>query len=113
MKTYHQHLRHLRTKPDHVKQRIAFVTSLGVSSIIFVFWIVSLSVGGVSTDAAVAKKADVNAPSPFSSLSASVSDAVGSFGTAFSGFFSSVFPGGEKSATTDTSSSVELVPGNR
>lgn len=113
MKTYHQHLQHLRTKPDHVKQRIAFVTSLSISAIIFVFWIVSLSVGGISTDTVAAKKAEVNAPSPFSSLSASVSDAVGSLGTAFSGFFSSVFPSSQKPATTDTSGSVELVPGNR
>lgn len=33
------HLENLRTKPEHVRNRIAFWSSFGITAVIFVFWL--------------------------------------------------------------------------
>jgi hypothetical protein len=98
-----QHLENLRAQPDHVKRRIAFLTSLGVTLVIFLFWVVSLSIGTttVSADAATAS----NVQSPFASMSASVSDAWGQMKDVFSGSNSS-----SASANSQNSNGLEAYP---
>ncbi len=73
-----RHIEHLRSKPEHVKRRIAFVTSLVVTAIIFVFWVTSLTLQITSDDtdtSGAAVSADTKPDSPASVLSASAKDA--------------------------------------
>ena len=90
------HIENLRAKPDHIKKKVAFFTSLTVTLIIFVSWIISNNV-------IYSKGEDVKIDTPTSSLSANVS-----------GFFSSIkniFK--ESSKNIYTSSDIEVTPGNR
>jgi len=64
-------IEHLRGKPEHVRKRIAFWSSFGITAIIFTFWLASFtSMGAASRSnlAAVASKVE----SPAQSLVASV-----------------------------------------
>jgi hypothetical protein len=59
----HSHLKLLRSKPEHVRRRIAFWSSFGVTALIFVFWLASFSAVGPVTSGSVAKVLDeVNTP---------------------------------------------------
>lgn len=73
-----RHIEHLRSKPEHVKRRIAFLASLGVTVLIFIFWAASFTLQITSDDpvAAGGAVADSAQPdSPASVLSASAKDA--------------------------------------
>ncbi|MDB5258828.1 MAG: hypothetical protein JWO73_36 [Candidatus Taylorbacteria bacterium] len=98
-----RHLENLRAKPDHVKRNIAFGTSLGITAIIFVFWVVSLTVQApsvsASNDDALAK-----VESPFSSMSASVGDAWSSIKDVLSAY---------GKGTSQPANALEVVPGSR
>ena len=74
-------LEKLRAKPDHVKKNIAFFTSLGITVIIFVFWLASFNIisSGENNNLAVKSR------SPLSSLTASVGDAFGYIKNIFTG----------------------------
>ncbi len=65
------HLDNLRAKPEHVRKRFAFWSSLGVTAIIFVFWAASFSVTNTPAKTAVAT-AVAKAGSPGSSMIAGV-----------------------------------------
>lgn len=42
------HLENLRQKPEHIRKRIAFWSSFGITAIIFVFWLGSFSSFGLT-----------------------------------------------------------------
>ncbi len=71
------HLETLRAKPEHVRRKIAFWTSFGVTALIFVFWLGSFSSAGkpVPPTSAVASAVEKTG-SPAQSLIAGV----GAFG---------------------------------
>ena len=81
MDTLAQHLHRIRQKPDHIKRHIAFWTSLGITLVIVLFWMASFSVGHNSSAAVAA----TNVESPWSAMTASVSDAWGSLKSSFGG----------------------------
>src|SRR5665213_2511420 len=90
-------LEQLRAKPDHIKRMISAGVAGGITLVIVVFWIVSLSVSGGSSSYADNASAQI-AASPFSTLSASVADAFGSAGAAFTSMKNSL--AGTDSATS-------------
>ena len=65
------HLENLRSKPENVRRRYAFLSSLGFTSIIFVFWIASFSIGGSAVNPSVASTVN-KAGSPGQSMIAGV-----------------------------------------
>jgi len=65
------HLENLRAKPEHIRKRVAFWTSFGITAIIFVFWITSFSITGSTAEGTVAT-ALAKTQSPGSSLIAGV-----------------------------------------
>ena len=78
---FQEHLETLRAKPEHVRRRIAFWSSFGVSALIFMFWIGSFSAPGVSASSQQAAAGTgqsaltasvANVPSPGSSLVAGI-----------------------------------------
>ena len=69
--TIQSYIEHLRTKPEHIKKQIAFGGALGVTVIIFVFWIASITGAGNNAGQAVAS-AVAKAGTPAQSLTASV-----------------------------------------
>ena len=64
-------IENLRQKPEHVRKNIAFWTSFGITAVIFVFWIASMTSLGNQTQQAVAH-AVKQAGTPAQSLTASV-----------------------------------------
>jgi hypothetical protein len=74
--TFQSHLENLRAKPEHVRKNIAFWTSLGVTAIIFMFWLGSFSVTGTTQTGSVANAVN-KAGSPGSYLLAGVGDLFG------------------------------------
>lgn len=99
MKTATHHLNRLRAKPDHVKRRIAFFASLGVTFIIFIFWIISFSIGSPVYENSGSAKVS----SPLSSFSASV-------GNAWDNFRATFFTSRSIDNTAD-SNGLEVAPG--
>jgi hypothetical protein len=95
-----RYLSELRTKPEHIRRRFAFWTSLGITFVIFVFWLSSFSRFGVASRMIVAYEVR-KAGTPAESLVA----AVGSF---FVDIKDLVF-----GAKKMTYSSVEIAPGNK
>ena len=67
------HIEKMREKPEHVRKQYAFLTSLGITVIIFMFWVASFS-GSFALDSAVIAD-EPKAKSPISSLTANVGDA--------------------------------------
>jgi hypothetical protein len=68
-------LEQLRKKPVHIKRMIAAGTAGGISLVIVLFWIVSLSVTTTGPAAEEDQASAQIAASPFTALSASVYDA--------------------------------------
>lgn len=64
-------LENLRAKPEHVRSRIAFWSSLGITVVIFTFWAGSFSLTGTAPTAAIASAVD-KAGTPGQSLLANV-----------------------------------------
>ncbi|MEK7642089.1 MAG: hypothetical protein AAB365_03840 [Patescibacteria group bacterium] len=92
-------LENLRAKPHHVRSRIAFWSSFGITAIIFMFWLGSFSAAG-SSSTAVAAAVD-KAGAPGQSLIAGVG-----------GFFvdlKEMFFGSKKIKYAE----VEVTPGNK
>ena len=59
----HSHLALLRSKPEHVRRRVAFWASFGITALIFVFWLASFSAVGLPASSSVAKAlGEVNTP---------------------------------------------------
>jgi hypothetical protein len=92
------HLENLRAKPEHIRKRYAFWSSLGITAVIFTFWVASFSSWG-STSAPVVATAVDKAGTPAQSMIAGV----GSF---FVDIKDMIF-GAKKIKYT----SVEVVPG--
>ena len=69
--TIQSYIEHLRTKPSHIRNRIAFGSAFGITFIIFAFWIASYTSAGQNAGQAVAN-AVVKAGTPAQSLTASV-----------------------------------------
>lgn len=89
-----QHIEKLRAKPDHVKRRIAFFTSLCFTSLVFAIWIGSFKVQNSPTA--------VDIKSPASSITASVIDSVK--------YIKDSFFGSNKASYQAT---IEAIPGKR
>lgn len=69
--TLQNHLENLRAKPEHVRKRIAFWSSFGITAVIFMFWLGSFSVTNTIAQGSVAT-AVTKVDSPGSSLIAGV-----------------------------------------
>jgi len=65
------YLENLRAKPEHIRRRFAFWTSLGFTAIIFLFWLSSFTAIGDNAKETVSKVVD-KAGTPAQSLVASV-----------------------------------------
>jgi hypothetical protein len=65
------YISHLRTKPEHVRRRIAFWSSLGTTALIFTFWLASYTTIGSSASAKLAA-AQARVETPAQTLTASV-----------------------------------------
>ncbi len=64
------HIENMRQKPDHKKRQYAFAVSLGITAIIFVFWLSSFGIGTEGNN-----NVAVEVRSPLESVTASASDA--------------------------------------
>ncbi len=66
-----EHIERMKTKPEHVRRRYAFVVSSSISLLIFAGWMFSYS---LNSNAVVAdgKKKEVKVDAPVTSLTASV-----------------------------------------
>jgi len=62
----------LREKPDHIRTRYAFLTSLGITAIIAAFWVGSFTQLGQSTQSQVATAISTSVGTPGQTLVASV-----------------------------------------
>jgi hypothetical protein len=67
------YVEHLKTKPEHVRRRIAFLGSLGTTALIFTFWLASYTAVGTQAQGAMAKAVD-RVETPAQTLTASVGD---------------------------------------
>lgn len=65
------HLENLRAKPEHIRKRYAFWTSLGITVVIFAFWVASFSSWSATSTPAVAATVD-KAGTPAQSMIAGV-----------------------------------------
>lgn len=106
-------LEQLRKMPDQKKRLVALGASFCITGVIFVFWIVSLSVtlssGGQDASGGSAVATGAADVSPFSALEANVSAAFAPVGTAFENlgtYFSTT------STSTQISSSSQNIPAN-
>jgi hypothetical protein len=64
------HIDRMRQQPDHKKRQYAFLVSLSLTAIIFVFWLASF---GIGTDRV--RNVALEVKSPLESVTASASDA--------------------------------------
>jgi len=64
-----KHIENLREKPEHVRKRFAFITSLSITLIIFFGWIASY---GIQSNSVVSQ--NIETKTPLSSLTAGVGD---------------------------------------
>ncbi len=61
----------MREKPEHIRKQYAFLVSLGITGVIFLFWLASFRIQSTQ----VADVSPVKVQSPISSLTASAGDA--------------------------------------
>jgi hypothetical protein len=64
-------IEHLKSKPEHVRRRIAFWSSFGITAVIALFWVASYTTIGNSTNLAIAQAVD-RVETPAESLIAGV-----------------------------------------
>src|SRR3989344_4106766 len=76
MATLQNHIENLRAKPHHIRKRIAFWSSFGVTALIAVFWVASMTSSGTPVQGAVAKAVNKANP-PGQSLVAAVGSLFG------------------------------------
>ena len=100
--TFQAYLENLKNKPEHVRRRYAFGWSLGLTAVVFMFWLASFGNLGVK---AGAQSAVASAVSKVSSPGQSLVAGVG----AFAGDIWSMVTGPRKV----TYSTVEVLPGNK
>jgi hypothetical protein len=97
-----EHIENMRSKPEHVRRRYAFVVSFSITAVIFFGWIASY---GLSSSPVLTQKSadgETSVEAPVSSLTASV---VGAYDD-----IKSIFFGSNK---VDYSSSIEVTAGKR
>ncbi|MDE2041385.1 MAG: hypothetical protein KGI59_03340 [Patescibacteria group bacterium] len=68
--SFQTYLDNLREKPDHVKKRYAFWSSLGLTALLAMFWLGTFAGVGRTTQASIASAVN-RAATPAASLSAS------------------------------------------
>ncbi len=93
-----EHIERLKQKPEHVKRRIAFITSLCFTVFIFAVWIGSFKIKSMPT----ALNKDINIKSPVNSITASIGDSLV--------YIKEMFLG---SNITTYQATVEAIPGKR
>jgi hypothetical protein len=101
MEKVKKHLNTLRQKPEHIRKQIAFGVSSGITVVIILFWVVSLSASTSSTES------DTSVQSPVASLSSSLTASASDAFAPIKNLFMSFFPSGSAAK-----SSIEVVPGN-
>ncbi len=74
--SFTSHLERLREKPEHVRRRIAFWSSLGLTGLVFLFWFASITSIGSSAQGAIADAVD-RAQTPAQSFVAGVGSIFG------------------------------------
>jgi hypothetical protein len=90
-----KYIEHLKTKPHHVRQRIALFTSLGITMVILVIWASSLNVG--LSGASQANTSDSSDISPFGAMGAAASQGFESIKSIFTKSSSDTFAEQENS----------------
>lgn len=95
-----RHIENLRQKPEHVRKQIAFFTSMGVTVVIFAFWIASFGAGNKAVTAQAI--GNTKTLTPAANLKASFFDAADSIKRVFTGFSDSSY-----SSESDV---IEVVP---
>lgn len=93
------YINNLKSKPEHIRRRMAFMFSFMFTFIIFSGWVVSSSL--INTPKQVAKKVNVDAP-----VSTLTATAIGAWND-----IRSIFLGSNK--VEFTNDSIEVLPGNR
>lgn len=97
-----EHIENMRTKPEHVRRRYAFLVSFSITAVIFFGWLASF---GLNTSPVLTKKSSNDGAlveAPVSSLTASVAGAYEDM--------KSIFFGSNK---VDYSSNIEVTGGVR
>ena len=56
------HLQNIRSKPDHIRRRIALGTAFGITAIIFAFWLASFTASINSSDTVSVASKQVSTP---------------------------------------------------
>lgn len=97
-----EHIENMKSKPEHIRKRYAFLVSFSVTMIIFLGWMASYSIKSspVLTDSGVNGETKVEAP--VTSLTASVGNIFNDLKTMFSG-----------SNKVEYSSQIEVIGGKR
>ena len=98
--SFKDRLESLRAKPEHVRKRFAFLSSLGITVIIFAFWLGSFNSFGASSQKVVATAVN-KAGSPSQAMLASV-------GSLYTDIKELIF-----GAKKITYSNVEVLPGKK
>jgi hypothetical protein len=99
MATIAHHLHRIRQKPNHIKRHIAFWTSFGITLVIVIFWLASMAISqNSSSTTAIIPQTE----SPWSAMTASMSDAWTSFKTSLGG-----------SGAAYQAPQLEVTPGNQ
>ncbi len=98
--SFNTYLETLRAKPEHHRKRFAFLTSLGITAVIFAFWLASFT--GINIGAGTAVSTVVaKAGTPGQSLVAGVG--------AFAGDIWTMITGPKKIAYSE----IEVLPGKK
>ena len=74
---FQSYLNGLRTKPEHVRERIAFWSAFCITAVIFIIWLTSFAGWGISTQTQVAdfiQRADTPAQSLVASAGSFIED---------------------------------------
>jgi len=99
---FQAYLENLKARPEHIRRRFALLGSLGITAVIFMFWLASFSSLGIKSGA---QNAVASAAAKVSTPSQSLVAGVG----AFAGDIWSMITGPRKV----TYSTVEVVPGTK
>jgi hypothetical protein len=76
MATIQHHISRLHEKPSHIRERIAFGVSGGVTALVAVGWLVAMSASGAFS---LATKSVANSVTPDSNVQTSITDSTSNF----------------------------------
>lgn len=108
MATITHHIERLKEKPSHIRERIAFGISGGITGLVAIGWLVAMSTSGSFS---LATKSVANAVTPSSEVTQTVSQGTSNFNSVMGAAAASFGLGGEdaqiKVVDTKTTSTLE------